>query len=230
MSMRIVSKSFTAVIATLVVLSSPPVNAQTTVPVTSQFNEHQGDALVRIRGIGINFEQRLKLEGIATFQQIASWTNTDIEKIARMLRTTAQRIKDEGWKEKAQLFARLAADNCLAHTRMVSKDGVHFDIGQEAPDTHSIAVVERIIGVLLSCSSIPLLKIEGHTDSQGDKGANAGLSSKRAQWVRERLVSAGIPAEHLRAIGHADEKPFDLTAPDLEQWRNRRVEIIQDKS
>jgi OOP family OmpA-OmpF porin len=67
--------------------------------------------------------------------------------------------------------------------------------------------------------------IEGHTDSIGSAASNRQLSRERAQSVVNYLVSQGVPASKLRAVGYGFDHPRDgTTAADPS---NRRVEIVR---
>jgi outer membrane protein OmpA-like peptidoglycan-associated protein len=68
--------------------------------------------------------------------------------------------------------------------------------------------------------------VEGHTDSQGSDELNENLSRKRADAVREFLVSYGIAADRVQAEGHGESRPVaDNTSPEG-RANNRRVEIV----
>jgi outer membrane protein OmpA-like peptidoglycan-associated protein len=68
--------------------------------------------------------------------------------------------------------------------------------------------------------------VEGHTDSQGSESSNMELSQRRAQAVRDYLVSRGVPADIISATGLGQGRPVaDNTTPAGRQ-QNRRVEII----
>jgi outer membrane protein OmpA-like peptidoglycan-associated protein len=70
------------------------------------------------------------------------------------------------------------------------------------------------------------MTVEGHTDSQGNESSNMELSKKRADSVRNYLLSRGIPAEHITAVGIGQSRPVgDNSKPEGRQT-NRRVEII----
>ncbi len=60
-----------------------------------------GDDLQQITGIGPSLERRLKRHGITTFQQIANWTDGDIERISKELGPFAHRIRRDRWIEQA---------------------------------------------------------------------------------------------------------------------------------
>jgi predicted flap endonuclease-1-like 5' DNA nuclease len=65
-----------------------------------------GDDLKLIRGIGPAFERELKRLGVRTFAQIAAWTDEDIDRIGPQIKARPERIKRDGWVNRA---AELAA-------------------------------------------------------------------------------------------------------------------------
>ena len=50
------------------------------------------------------------------------------------------------------------------------------------------------------------IRIEGHTDSSGEKSSNLDLSQRRADAVRDFLIENGIGAERITARGQGEEK------------------------
>lgn len=68
--------------------------------------------------------------------------------------------------------------------------------------------------------------VEGHTDSQGNEGSNIELGSKRAQAVRDYLVSRGIPSEKISSVGIGQARPVASNSTADGRAQNRRVEII----
>jgi outer membrane protein OmpA-like peptidoglycan-associated protein len=68
--------------------------------------------------------------------------------------------------------------------------------------------------------------VEGYTDSTGTVDKNQELSLKRAQSVRDYLVSQGVPAERIRAEGRGPGSPIASNATPEGRANNRRVEIV----
>ncbi len=69
-----------------------------------------GDDLQQIVGIGPSLERRLKQHGITTFQQIASWSEIDIERISKELGPFAHRIRRDRWIEQARRVGALQGE------------------------------------------------------------------------------------------------------------------------
>ncbi|PIT51109.1 hypothetical protein BHC44_11175 [Snodgrassella alvi] len=53
----------------------------------------------------------------------------------------------------------------------------------------------------LADSSVQTVRVEGHTDFKGSEAYNQTLSDHRARAVAEYLVSKGVPAEKISAVG-----------------------------
>jgi len=70
------------------------------------------------------------------------------------------------------------------------------------------------------------LVVQGYTDSRGNAADNDRLSLKRAQSVRDYLVTRGVPAEKATAEGLGASKPVADNATADGRAENRRVEIV----
>ena len=74
--------------------------------------------------------------------------------------------------------------------------------------------------------SFKSIVVEGHTDSQGSASKNETLSQQRAETVRSHLVSRGIPADKISAVGLGSSRPVADNATADGRANNRRVEIV----
>jgi outer membrane protein OmpA-like peptidoglycan-associated protein len=68
--------------------------------------------------------------------------------------------------------------------------------------------------------------VEGYTDSQGGASYNQGLSQRRADSVREYLVSHGLASGRVTAEGFGLASPIADNASPEGRANNRRVEIV----
>jgi peptidoglycan-associated lipoprotein len=72
--------------------------------------------------------------------------------------------------------------------------------------------------------------IEGHADERGTREYNIALGARRAQTVREYLVSRGIAAARMRTISYGKERPVAV-CDDISCWsQNRRAVTVLDQS
>jgi outer membrane protein OmpA-like peptidoglycan-associated protein len=68
--------------------------------------------------------------------------------------------------------------------------------------------------------------VEGHTDSQGGVSYNQDLSQRRAQTVRDYLVSRGIAADRVTSQGFGSSRSVADNKSAEGRANNRRVEIV----
>jgi outer membrane protein OmpA-like peptidoglycan-associated protein len=104
--------------------------------------------------------------------------------------------------------------------------GIHFDTGKATIQPDSANVLEQIVNLLQQSSDLKL-RVEGHTDSQGNATANQTLSEKRAQAVVAWLTSKGISASRLAAKGYGASKPVADNSTEDGRAKNRRVELVK---
>ena len=72
--------------------------------------------------------------------------------------------------------------------------------------------------------------IEGHADERGTREYNIALGARRAQTVREYLVSRGVSAQRMRTISYGKERPVAV-CNDISCWsQNRRVVTVLNAS
>jgi peptidoglycan-associated lipoprotein len=72
--------------------------------------------------------------------------------------------------------------------------------------------------------------IEGHADERGTREYNIALGARRAQTVREYLVSRGIMAQRMHTISYGKERPVAV-CNDISCWsQNRRAVTVLNQS
>jgi peptidoglycan-associated lipoprotein len=72
--------------------------------------------------------------------------------------------------------------------------------------------------------------VEGHADERGTREYNIALGARRAQTVREYLVSRGVSAQRMRTISYGKERPVAL-CNDISCWsQNRRAVTVLNQS
>jgi outer membrane protein OmpA-like peptidoglycan-associated protein len=68
-------------------------------------------------------------------------------------------------------------------------------------------------------------EVGGHTDALGVPASNLRLSQSRAQAVMDYLVSKGVPAASLTAVGYGPQHPVAPNTTAAGRAQNRRVEL-----
>lgn len=68
--------------------------------------------------------------------------------------------------------------------------------------------------------------IEGHADEQGTREYNLALGFRRANAVREYLVSRGVPAGRLEVTSYGKERPIEVCSQESCYAKNRRAVTV----
>lgn len=69
------------------------------------------------------------------------------------------------------------------------------------------------------------LIIAGFTDDRGTEEYNRGLGERRAQAVRESLISMGVGADRIQTVSFGEEMPADPGSGEDAYAKNRRAEF-----
>ncbi|HEX7071126.1 MAG TPA: OmpA family protein [Rhodothermales bacterium] len=108
-----------------------------------------------------------------------------------------------------------------------STQGILFDTGSDVIKPESSPTL-REIGDMLKQYEDLRLRIEGHTDSQGDDASNLSLSERRAAAVKAFLVSSyQIDPGRLESQGLGETAPVADNATPEGRQQNRRVELVK---
>lgn len=78
---------------------------------------------------------------------------------------------------------------------------------------------------LLNANANVTVEISGHTDDTGDYASNLEMSQNRADAVRDYLISGGVDASRLTAVGYGDRNPVDSNETEEGRQNNRRTDL-----
>ena len=106
----------------------------------------------------------------------------------------------------------------------VSLQGVMFRYNSYELTDESRAILDQVAVVLRKQTNL-LHEVAGHTDSQGDPAYNLRLSQRRAETVRNYLISRGVDAANLKAHGYGGLQPIADNSTWAGLVSNRRVEL-----
>ena len=101
---------------------------------------------------------------------------------------------------------------------------VYYMTGGNELTTDSLAVVDAIPRVLAGRPAAEVV-VTGHTDRVGGVEANDALSLRRAEFIRDTLIANGVSPSRIVAVGRGEREPLIATADEVDEPRNRRVEI-----
>jgi len=101
---------------------------------------------------------------------------------------------------------------------------VYFIEGTDELNPDAKRTIEKVAAEIAARPS-PEIIVVGHTDFLGSHEYNDSLSLQRARRVRELLVQRGIPMKMIEVAGRGKREPLHVTADNVAEPRNRRVEI-----
>jgi len=111
----------------------------------------------------------------------------------------------------------------------VLTDDLLFASGQATLEPQASGLLSEI-AQLLNVDTTHPISVEGNTDNVPIHSAlypsNWELSTARASTVVRFLITHGVGASRLTAVGNAEQHPFDSNATAAGRARNRRVEIV----
>ncbi len=108
---------------------------------------------------------------------------------------------------------------------LVTLHGPQFDFNKATLKPAGKKMVDEAVTVMKDKPSMKV-SVEGHTDSIGSDAYNQKLSLRRAETVRDYLVSQGIDAARITVKGWGKTKPIADNKTAEGRAENRRVEII----
>jgi outer membrane protein OmpA-like peptidoglycan-associated protein len=101
---------------------------------------------------------------------------------------------------------------------------LYFVTGTDELTDESKLELDKVLSAMRT-RPLPDVLVIGHTDTVGDSDNNDRLSAQRAETVKGFLVGVGIPAERIRTAGRGERELLVPTGDDVDEPRNRRVEI-----
>jgi len=107
--------------------------------------------------------------------------------------------------------------------------GLQFQVGAETIQPSSYKLLDKAVQVLKEHPDVRL-EISGHTSAEGDAQQNQELSQRRAEAVKQYLLSKGIEASRLTAQGLGSSRPIAPNDTNAGREKNRRIEfrVIND--
>lgn len=123
--------------------------------------------------------------------------------------------------QKSMPEAEVVRDGDKVYVALPS--GILFDSGKDALKPGAKDSLTKAAATLKGSETNII--IQGHTDSTGSDAVNQPLSQKRADHVRDFLVTSGIPASRMTAIGYGSTRPAVPNDTEANRALNRRVQL-----
>ncbi|MFP4305403.1 MAG: peptidoglycan-associated lipoprotein Pal [Rhodosalinus sp.] len=104
-------------------------------------------------------------------------------------------------------------------------DRVFFAVDQSTLTDEARSVLDEQAEWLMTNSDFSAT-IEGHADEQGTREYNIALGDRRANAVRDYLVSRGVAQNRLRTVSFGKERPVALCSDESCYSQNRRAVTV----
>jgi outer membrane protein OmpA-like peptidoglycan-associated protein len=101
---------------------------------------------------------------------------------------------------------------------------LHFRFESDELTPESRGLLPQILKIVRQ-HPLANVVVTGHTDTMGTPEANFQLGLKRATFVRNRLIAAGLQADRIEVSSLGETDPLIRTRDGIAEPRNRRVDI-----
>ena len=104
-------------------------------------------------------------------------------------------------------------------------EDVHFDFDRFSLRPEATRVLDEAVAALRDNPQLRIV-VEGHTCNIGTAEYNLALGDRRANAVRDYLVSRGVTADRLRSVSYGEERPKHDNAREETRRLNRRAALV----
>lgn len=102
---------------------------------------------------------------------------------------------------------------------------IHFDYDKATLSAEAKQEIKGNVDWMKSNGTVKV-QVEGHCDARGSIEYNLSLGERRAQSVKNYMVSLGIPASRLSIISYGKEKPLATGDSESDYAKNRRANFV----
>mgnify|MGYP001016393265 CR=1 FL=1 len=108
---------------------------------------------------------------------------------------------------------------------------VYFDWNSARVSEDSHAALERLaVALAWKGPELESIQLNSYTDASGSAAANRAVARRRAEAVRDVLVSYNVPGARIVMHALGETLPRVATRPGVREPRNRRVELLVQMS
>ncbi len=105
-------------------------------------------------------------------------------------------------------------------------EGVTFKTGSAELTENAKIILDKVYRTLRDYPDIKI-EVRGYTDNVGKRSYNLRLSKRRAESVKQYLVSRGIDPGRIRTVGYGPDHPIASNRTREGRAKNRRIEFVR---
>ncbi|MEO8698394.1 MAG: OmpA family protein [Kofleriaceae bacterium] len=124
---------------------------------------------------------------------------------------------------------RISEEIVVLDDRIILDERVLFDLARSRVRSRGREVVAEIVALWRRHPDWKTITVEGHADVRGTDEFNLDLSQKRAERVRELMVTLGCQPAQITATGFGRSRVRDPGDTEIAHQRNRRVEFVIER-
>jgi len=109
--------------------------------------------------------------------------------------------------------------------RQYTFEDVHFDFDRYTLRPDATRILDEAINALREDATLRV-NIEGHTCNIGTAEYNLALGDRRANAVKDYLVSRGVTANRLMTVSYGEERPKYDNSREETRRLNRRAALV----
>ena len=106
-----------------------------------------------------------------------------------------------------------------------AEDRVFFAFDSSALSNNAVEVLQTQVEWLKKNENVDVI-VQGHCDERGTREYNLALGERRANAVKQYLVSQGIAADRISTISYGKERPAVLGNNEAAWAQNRRAVTV----
>ena len=159
---------------------------------------------------------------LAYAETMLQFPTTEAEIVQALTPTPASKRQRKGFGGSPKGLRGIRDDNPKVGALIL------FDFNSAVIKSGSYALLREFAKALQDGLADARIVIAGHTDNTGTEAYNLDLSERRAQAVKDLLVSGyGITENRITIQAHGEIKPLESNSVESGRMKNRRVEFVR---
>jgi peptidoglycan-associated lipoprotein len=102
---------------------------------------------------------------------------------------------------------------------------VYFDYNKYDIRSPDVEILQQTAVLMMEYPNVKI-QIEGHSDERGTQEYNLALGERRANSVKQYLISLGVAGDRISIISYGEERPIDPGHTEEAYHKNRRAHFI----
>jgi peptidoglycan-associated lipoprotein len=155
--------------------------------------------------------------------------NAAVQQLQQKQQDQQQQL-DELKQQMQSQFSKYDAQITSMQGRVSINTVAHFGFNSSTLDEQDKPALQDFAKTISQYHPGALITVEGFTDQIGSRGYNKKLGEKRAEAVRDFLVSSGLTAEQVRTVSYGEDSNRQVAkgATRDQGTDNRRVSLTVD--